>query len=211
MLIVSPANLEETEGEYSIETRTDTYRVQWLYLASDFDSIPEGGAFIAGHAFRADGSQTTEVTNSFGHSVFTLSTTTLSSLSSDFADNLGDDAAIVYEGSLASTYPVSGPPEGPNPFGTGVEYQNWFFYDPSLGNLVLEEVTTVGNDLADTYKDWGQSGNSTLAASNPEAVSGEDNRAVIVSQFTIVPEPSSSFLVVLGLLGLAMLRRRGRM
>jgi len=187
--IVAPHGLGDVDGSTSSPTPTDAFRIQWLYLASEFPDVPEGGAFVVGHSIRADHVQTTEVTNTFADSLFTLSTTTVNSLSSDFDANLAEDATVVFDGRTSISYPVSGPPGSPNPFGTNVAYTTPFFYDPSLGNLLLQQVTTTGNDVPGSEKDWHETSSSRMAYSfDPNSPMGTPVNSVIVTRFSFVLE-----------------------
>ena len=197
--VVSPGALQDTDGNLSTPTPTVPFRLQWLYPASDFGFIPEGGAFIVGHSIRADKNQLTEITNTFANSVFTLSTTSLNSLTANFNDNLGGDARVVFDGSTSISYAVSGPPSGPNPFGGDVEYQTPFLYDPSLGNLLVQQVTTSGNDVPDSLKDWQTTVNAQFVSNiDPNSLTGQQQNRVIVTRFTIVPEPTTVALILFG-------------
>ena len=195
LLIVSPAGLEDVEGDAAVGTQESPFRAQWLYLASDFDRIPHGGAFIIGHAERADGRRTTEVTNTNADMTIMLSTTSSDNLSENFSENIGSDATVVFEGSISITYPVSGS-GGPHPFGPNVQYQTPFFYDPSMGNLLVEQISqsgSVGIGTRDAQStDYISFLGELIGASAPKAL----RREVLVRQFTI-PEPATVVFVLL--------------
>ena len=208
--IVSPNALADTDGDFGAETPRSSFRVQWLYPASDFDFIPDGGAFIIGHAIRADGSENMDLPNTFADSVFSLSTTSVNSLNENFSVNVGSDETVVFSGSTSISYPVSGPPRGPHPFGANIEYQTPFFYDPSLGNLLLEQTSTSGNDAEDARKDWQTLDYDAFLAGEPGDLTGTLVRRVIVTQFTIIPEPAALILVLLCAGGAGATCRRTR-
>ena len=214
LAVVSPGGLENVEGNELSDTSLESFRIQFLYQASDFSSIPEGGAFISGQALRADGSETDEGTNTFDHLKITLSTTTATDLSTRFADNLGADATVVFEGSTSISYPVDGPIGGPNPFGADVEFDTLFFYDPStMGNLLLDALSSSGNDTPGLSKDWHRPAAGELVTvftvgDHSGEVAEGTSRAIIVRQFTIIPEPSTFILCALGLIGLCFYRQR---
>ncbi len=67
-----------------------------------------------------------------------MSTTDKDNLTTVFDDNHGPDKTLVYDGEV--TYPLlgSGPAGGPKDFADGPTLQTPFFYDPSMGNLVIE-------------------------------------------------------------------------
>ena len=208
MNVVSPGGLENSEGTSNQRTLTFPFRAQTLYPASDFDSLPDGGAWITHTAIRADKIQPVEVTNTFADTLFTLSTTSLTSLTLNFDDNLGGDKMTVFDGSTSLTYPVSGPTDGPNPFGDRVKFQTPFFYDPSLGNLLVEQVSTSGNDIVGSHKDWqGTTGNiGYVNGFDPQGtIAGFSEVRVVVTQFTFVPEPSTMVLTALACAGLLIL------
>ncbi len=209
--MVSPADLTDAEGSFAFETRTGPYRTQWLYPAEDFADIPAGGAYIVATAVRADGGQSTEVSTSFGDIRVVLSTFPGGSLQSDFSANHGDDKTVVFDGSWnPSPFPVDGPPGGPNSFGTPITFETRFFYDPSLGDLLVEEASTSGSDMAGSLKDWEVTANTSIVwnwASKDAPVAQDSGGYLMVRQFTIIPEPSSALLLAFGLLGITALRR----
>src|SRR5262249_5526322 len=69
-----------------------------------------------------------------------LSTTAAgpNTLSRVFADNLGRDDTVLHSGSIRLKSDFSGPVEGPKAFDVTIHFDHPFFYDPSLGNLLLD-------------------------------------------------------------------------
>lgn len=186
--IVSPPDNVDTEGSLRGTAGGNPFRIQFLFSASDFESIPVGGAFLSGHAIRSDGS-VTETTSSTTYVTYVLSTTNADRLFDAFDDNTGNDATQVYQGARTSSFPVA-TGDAPHPFGRPIEYDQMFFYDPAtMGNLVMESFSVDGAAGPGTApRDWEATGaTTTIFADSPVAEFATDSvDALIVTQFTIV-------------------------
>jgi hypothetical protein len=144
---------------------------------------------------------------------FRLTTTSIpdNGLTADFWDNLGDESLLFYTGNLPSTMP----------FGSSLTITGTsFFYDPSLGNLLLsvEKSSRSGSNNAvylDT--DYGLVNMSRAVGADPAGSVQATNNYGYVTQFTTVdapapvltPEPTT-FVLVAGALfacGLSRLTR----
>ncbi len=150
-----------------------------------------------------------------------LSTTSASesTLSETFADNLGADAQVVFDGALtidSTPTPASG---GTNAFDQIVTLQTPFVYDPSEGNLLLDVVVPVdatvttngffGSLAFDTVNLPADGIGSVVNLTDGDATGGTVSTAAAVTQFTfdVVPEPASLSMLLLGTLGFALRRR----
>ncbi len=138
--IIVPNSLETTEGDvrnafpfFANDPNGSTY--QQVYSSSEFSAATEPG-IITSISFRLDESAGVVSLTITDLKIF-LSTTNASpdSLSATFADNVGPDETLVFDGSLSiSSVSVS----VPNPFDTVIVFQNPFPYDPTQGDLLLE-------------------------------------------------------------------------
>ena len=144
--IVAPSGVEDRDGSTFIPGATSPFKAQELYLSSDFESLPEGGAWLVATAERADTGQRRSVNVAYDDVQITFGTTTENNLAHSFAENLGASAVTVVDGSVELTYEII--PESPNPFSATWQFDTPYFYDPAAGNLVVDLTTSSGADRA---------------------------------------------------------------
>ncbi len=204
-------------------------RYQQVYDASLFAAGPQLISEIqfraanTANAFRPDGVSASDV-------VVTLSTTGVTAdpgataagnFSASFADNIGLDATVVYDGPLTLTRGGSAPQGEPQPFEYGFTLKNAFASNPALGNLLLDVRVPVGATVAavnlngsfGAYEDLdtftaSNDGTASARGSGTNAV-GAANQTGLATRFTttVVPEPATATLAAAGV-GLLALRRR---
>ena len=144
--IVVPNSAASTEGDgansfpFDISSAgrpTDTMRYQQLYDASQFSGLGSAG-FITQIIFRPDISFGFAFSSTLSDMQINLSTTSVpdDGLSLLFANNIGTDETVVFNGplSLSSTF-TGGVPKD---FDIVITLTTPFFYDPSMGNLLLD-------------------------------------------------------------------------
>jgi hypothetical protein len=192
-------------------------RYQQVYDAAEFT----GSGLITQIAFRPDVTFGGAFSETIANIQIDLSTTSAppDGLSDTLATNVGADDKVVYTGSLGISTSFTGPAGGPKAFDIIINLANPFFYNPNLGNLLLDVTNFSGAsqltcalapcmdflDAESTLVDsvsriWSPIGGSSF----PHL--GHDTSG-LVTQFTIVPEPrnfglfaiSSLFLVGWGL------------
>jgi hypothetical protein len=199
--IVSPPTASEAEGNSSITPNRDQIRVQYLIPASEFAGLPATHRRIVGFNFRSDRTQTTPVNWTFPNEQIWMSTTSLNSLTTTFDANQGADKTLVFNGPV--TYPLlgTGPAAGPRGIADGLKLQSPFFYDPSKGNLLIEEKRFDGNYPVPATVDIVSniSGRLLLNDPGPNAPTGIllDSVPVLQIEFDVVPEPSTFALMTL--------------
>ena len=143
--------------------------------------------------FRSDQTQAEAVDWTFRDAELWISTTSKDTVSTVFADNHGSDKTLVFQGDYTYSLLGGGPPQGPHDFADGMRFQTPFYYDPSQGNLLIEQIhrtssipnpSPVGDVQSTT-------GFTVLGASfNLNAVSGDLFTGLAVTQFEFaVPEP----------------------
>jgi|GEM_PF-266514 len=147
-IIVPPryAKLED-DGWGNVLSRPE--RVQEVYAASHF---PDHPIWIKEIRFRPNAGDTPK-SGSVADFQLNLSTTAKApdELSLNFAENLGPDDTVVYKGRLEISSAVSGPPQGPCDFDMILRLTTPFYYDPALGNLLLDFRNFSGGTIC--YED----------------------------------------------------------
>jgi hypothetical protein len=177
-----------------------TERYQQIYHASQFSSIPTGGAFITRLFFRPDC-----VLNNGGAFMsnlqVNLSTTSKApdQLSTGFADNVGRNDTIVF-GPGSFTVGAGGG-DCPAAFEDNLELNRPFFYNPTEGNLLMEVRIYPGHVLNNpgrfAHDGANVSGDSVSRAYAPSVdatvVTQSDTTGIITEfQFDVVPSLTNS-------------------
>ncbi|MBI3867461.1 MAG: hypothetical protein HY299_02935 [Verrucomicrobia bacterium] len=191
-------------GTNMVAVRGDS-RYQQIYDASQFSSLPPGGALLSYIEFRSGCGSRNAVIFSNNAAIFlTISTTqkAVDGLSPRFADNLGPDQITVFSNELFLVLGDNGPCDS-RPKATDwrahLFLQAPFFYDPHKGNLLLDMRIPKGTltrqnflvDLMDTeiVSTFGDSMSrmvgAGLNATNAETI----DSAGLVTQFHFVPYP----------------------
>jgi hypothetical protein len=129
-----------------------------------------------------------------------MSTTDKDSLTSVFDANHGPDKTLVHDGTISYPILASGPAAGPRNFADGTRLQTPFFYDPSKGNLLVEEIALSNSvPFPGPNIDFQPSLEVRVLGGGPNVTSGNPYNVTAVAQFTFVPEPSSLVAAVAGL------------
>ena len=150
--VVVPNGNELVEGgssnNFPFSGNQPAYRYQQLYAASQFGAI-SGPRRITEVRFRPNATSTFPAWSAAVTLNLRFSTTQVADdqLSLTFADNVGLDEAVVYDGPIEYGTAQTGPtPPGPMAFDIVIPLQTPFVYDPSLGNLLMDvrrEGTTI--------------------------------------------------------------------
>jgi PEP-CTERM motif len=191
-------------------------RYQQVYAASQFAAIPAGGAFITQITFRPDASTGAAFSSTLPSIRIDLSTTGAApdALSTTFASNTGADDAIVFGGPFGAPLTLSsaftGPAGGPKDFDIVINLTRSFFYDPSLGNLLLD-VRNFGGGATTPFDAQTTAGDSvsrafTAGSGVNSATADFTDTLGLVTRFTTtaVPEPGTLALFGTAALGLAV-------
>ncbi len=215
-------------------------RYQQVYAASQFSAVPTGGAMITQISFRLDGTDPTPFALTIPSIQIDLSTARNGpdALSYTFADNVGADDTVVHPSgllALASTSTTTA--SGTKSFDITITLANPFFYNPANGPLLLDVRNNSGAgvegdfatqpifDASEIGQSSGQTGlattsrifhrgdvtAATIDPTNNSFSDGADSLG-LVTQFTIVPEPSTwAWLLLSGAaLAFALRCRRAR-
>jgi PEP-CTERM motif-containing protein len=217
--LVVPNSLGTAEGNtnngypFSIgDFGLTSQRYQQVYAASDF---PES-LVITAISFRPDAFFGNPFTSTTLPSIqINLSTTSAApdALSTTFADNVGlNDETIVFErGPLTLSSSDTGPIGGPKDFDITIVLTSAFFYNPSLGNLLLDVRnfaggTTTQFDAHDAFGDplsRGFTVSGNVLSDTADFVESGGLVTMFSTQAMAVPEPSTLFLMSSGLASLA--------
>lgn len=206
--LVVPPGLEATFGNESGFAPTIPSRLQYLYDGDYFSSVP-GPLSISGLAWRAnEGSPAINSTDA--DVIVRLSTSSASSLSSLYSDNVGVDELQVYRGPLTIESPNH---PTPDIFGLPVAFNEPFTFDPSAGSLLVD-VTFSGFDQTWQVDNQTFSDEITrLIVGNASATSAANTWPILAPmQFTVetVPEPTSHCGPIIAFAIIAMGPRRKR-
>lgn len=193
-VVMVPNGLENTDGNSGGQQIpfliSQQIRYQQVYAASEFP----GPICITQIAFRPDAAVVSGFTSSIEDIQINLSTTSKApdGLSGTFADNVGVDDTVVFEGSLTLSSSNTGPDEGPKDFDINISLTTPFSYNPGPGNNLLldvrkfsEETPTVTNVL-DAHSQLGDSISRVLATGEVDAEHVNDFPSTLglVTQFT---------------------------
>lgn len=208
-VITLPDGAATQEGDATGYGPTTPGRGQWLFLASDFASLPPSLNQLVGFALRPDetAGPTTVTANRF---TVRLSVTDVSTLGFAFDENFGETVHTAYDGPLKWTSTgMAGEPA--KDFEYRLNFDEPFTYHPDLGNLLIEWTTTgiTPSLIVDSvsYPDSSVMVSAFAFGSSPARATSLEPIAAAV-ELTFVPEPSSSLLAGLSLMGLALQRRR---
>lgn len=205
-LFVFPASAQLVEvpnlpgnGNYNIPIpfSLSSFRYQQIYSASAF---PQGGTidkirFQPVNSYNAD---------EFDFQLaLSYAATTVNTASTTFANNIGDDFTVVFDGLLIE--PI-GPPFL---FGFEIDVANTFTYDPSRGDLLMQIVNRRGvGPVVFDGSNAAQQNVTNMIWGDLEYAMGavgrlQQGRTGIVTQFEFVPEPSAfaqfgSLLLLMG-------------
>jgi hypothetical protein len=190
-----------------------SYRFQQVFASSAFSALP-GPRTITTLRFRPDalvGASTTLVTISNFRADFSTTFKAPDALSAAFADNVGVDDTIAYNGPITIFSNDTGPAGGPKDFDVVLDLTTPFTYDPAAGNLLMDiRVNFADVSSYSSYLDAvNVTGDAVSCVYNTESATAATGNWIssngTITQFSFIPEPSS--LIVL--LPMFLLLRRG--
>jgi hypothetical protein len=201
--LIVPNQFESVEAPASGAIPTGSFRFQQIFAASKFAGLPPGQRTIVSFAMRPDASVTAPVSFTAADTVIRMSTTSRSpgELSDSFADNVGADEVIVFQGDMPLSTANTGPAEGPKDFDLVFQLQRPFTYDPTKGNLIFDMVTRgtelVISQTTDFVSEPGPIFEEIAAfTEGAQVATGRWGGNVV--QFNFVPEPSTALLLIVG-------------
>jgi len=219
--VVVPNSARTTEGDINnsypfniTEFGLSSQRYQQVYAASQFG----GGGLITQIIFRPDATFGEAFMSTLPDIQIDLSTTSAADdgLSSTYANNVGADDTVVFtRGPLTLSSAFTGPPDGPKDFDIIITLTTPFFYNPALGNLLLD-VRNYGagsTTVFDAVFTSGDGVSRVFSTTNVNDPTGNTDTLGLVTGFNIVPEPGTAMLLagggtLLALFGWCRRRRR---
>jgi hypothetical protein len=187
------ATVEGTSSNSFPFTATAThFHYQQVYAANNFAALSGPHSITAMH-FRPNATSTAPVWENAFTLNLRLSTTTAGpdTLSATFADNVGGDEAVVYDGPITiSTEQVTPISPGPAFFDVVINFQTPFIYDPSRGNLLVNltrDGGTIGtNRFLDAVTAVGDAV-GRVTTSTVGATTGTVSSIGLVTRFVLEP------------------------
>jgi hypothetical protein len=208
LTLVFPGSLASQEGGSNLyfpfsTSAGQSMRYQQVFDAAGFSGV-SGPISLTAIAFRPEGFILGDgaVTGTIPNVEIRLSTTAAGAgtLSGTFADNVGPDEQVVFDGSLTLSSANVGNP-GPKAFDLVIALEDPFVYDPASGHLLLDVRNFSGGFT--TWMDAAFSSQmsrvySALFGGSVSSPSGTVDSIGLVAQFTFeVPETSTLALCVL--------------
>ena len=194
-VVVVPNTLATNDGNGSATAPSGHAPVRWLdiYDASQFGAL-SGPSFLTQFAYRPD-----MILGQSGPRAWTLrlhaSTTrrSVAGISTTFADNLGTNNTLVFDGTVNVTTGNLPGPGNTRQFDYVVPFTTPFLYDPAAGNLVLdlqiEENGSAAPATFDTVFLPDPAIGRVLAIDSSTATTGTIWADTLVTQFTFEPPP----------------------
>lgn len=215
---VLPGGLANVEGNSSLAEpfNSPSFRFQQVFAASEFAYLGPGTtARVDLITFRIDGASASQVALFFGGSSVALSSTQrgVDELSQVFADNLGSDAVSVWSGALSlGSFAQPGAMPQAWQFQGSIPVTTPFYYNPAMGNLLLDIVAAGGRAFLpgalDAQNIAGDSVSTLFALDGNSSIGIADTRGLVVRfDITIVPEPDTWLLVTAAAAALFAVRR----
>lgn len=171
--LIVPNYLAAKEFFQSSATFSAALRSQQVYGASEF---PNGPILITGIYWRPAPSDGFAFPKTVLNIKVNLSTTSKQpdGLSSVFAENVGSDDQVVFDGPLKLSSNFQNATGGTKKFDMFVRLQHPFYYDPSQGNLLLD-IHNFQASKASTVDAYGATGDggSRVIALDPNATSAD--------------------------------------
>lgn len=216
---IAPGNLHNIEGDAnrglpfnSSYFGMSSLRYQQVFAAKEFSSFTEP-FLIAQILFRPDAAMGKSFSSTLPNISINLSTTKKApdGLSTIFANNIGSDDKVVFNGPLSFSSTFTGGATKPKNFDIAINLATPFLYNPSAGNLLLDVRNFAGGfstqfDAEDTFGD----SISRVVSTQVRASRGAADTSGLVTKFITtaavpsvpsktVPEPAS----LLGILAVA--------
>jgi hypothetical protein len=208
-VIVVPNALATNDGNGSGTSTAGPASVRWLTIhdASQFAAL-SGPSFLTQFAYRPDSILSQSGPRSLTLQIYASTTSrSVAGLSTTFAENLGTNNTLVFDGTVNLTTGNLPGPGNTRQFDYLFPFTTPFLYDPAAGNLVLDlQIQSNGSAVTfDTVS--GDPAIGRVFASGSSTATNGEMRDSHVTQLTFVPEPTVAVSVLFGL-GLLIAKRK---
>ncbi len=210
-VVVVPNAQATNDGNTLATTPSGPVRFMQIHDASQFGALA-GPSLLTQFAWRPDQTLGQSGPKSVTLQIYASTTSrSVAGLSTTFADNLGTNNTLVFDGTLTwATANLPGP-GNTRQFDIVFPLTTPFLYDPAAGNLLLDFQLSDNGGSSITFDRV--SGNEfTRQAAAPGSANATTAQFFVdsqVTQFTFVPEPATGALLGLGAAGF-LCRRFGR-
>jgi hypothetical protein len=213
-IVVAPNAEAGSAGNATASPGTDAAEFQEVFGSGQFT-----GPILITDIFLRTAVNTGPLSFSYSSFDITLSTTqaypndtgTHALPSTTYANNVGPDATTVFDGPLSASSPgCTG--SGPCPFDIEIALSTPFYFNPTVGRLLMDVVTSVSNGPTMGYFDGemfsSYTGSTIASVSGPAgSPTGTLSPAGIIVEFDSAPEPASLALLISGIALFTWLRR----
>jgi hypothetical protein len=190
-VIVVPNALATNDGNGSGTSTAGPASVRWLHIydASQFGAL-SGPSFLTQFAYRPDGILGQSGPRSLTLRIYASTTSrTVAGISTTFAENLGPDNTLVFDGTVNMTTENLPGPGNTRQFDYVYTFTTPFLYDPAAGNLALDlQIEASGSAITHDTVSGDPAIGRVFSAGSSTAATG-DIRAAHVTQFTFEPPP----------------------
>jgi hypothetical protein len=165
--VIVPNNVANSDVPFgSGVLRAANYHQQTVYGSNHFPA--NLSLLITELRYRPDSYYGSAFTTTVANIRFNLSTTTRrpDALNAAFAENVGNDNTIVFNGPLSISSRFTGPVNGPKDFDIVVPLTTPFLYNPAMGNLLVEVRNFSGSPVVIKV------GGENIAADNASRLGG---------------------------------------
>jgi len=194
-VVVVPNALATNDGNGTSTSTAGRASVRWLHIhdASQFGAL-SGPSFLTKFAYRPDTILGQSGPRSLTLRIYASTTSrTVEGISTTFAENLGTNNTLVFDGTVNVTTGNLPGPGNTRQFDYVVPFTTPFLYDPAAGNLVLdlqiEENGSAAPATFDTVFLPDPAIGRVLAIDSSTATTGTIWADTLVTQFTFEPPP----------------------
>jgi hypothetical protein len=190
-VVVVPNALATNDGNGFSTSTAGPASVRWLHIhdASQFGSL-SGPSFLTQFAYRPDRIPDQSGPRSLTLRIYASTTSrSVAGLSTAFAENLGTNNTLVFDGTVTLTTGNLPGPGDTRQFDYVFPFTTPFLYDPAAGNLVLDlQIEASGSGVTFDTVSGDPAIGRVFSFGSSTATTG-DIRASHVTQFTFEPPP----------------------